>query len=172
MVKRALVIAVAAPALAACGWLAGLPSEYELARDAGVDATTDVHVEAEAAAPEAAAEAEASVVACGAETCNAATRACCISDDAGPACTDRASPTCAGKLQRCDDETDCPGREACCVKSVEPYGVATECAPNCTSGIRACLSDIECAPERCESWSCAGRTVRTCGARGADAGCR
>ena len=206
--RRLAGVAVAGVAFAAfaalagaCGIVAGLPSDYELASDGGraddvrqIDAASDAIAAdgasldagtSETAAQDAAADAgldakppkvppsDPANVSCGASKCALLTRVCC-QETSQAVCQDRTAINCSGGVvARCDEAASCLGGDVCCVTDIKPFGLETTCQQACSGADpQACRKDSECANgATCVAWTCNGRVVATCNARGSDAGC-
>jgi hypothetical protein len=151
-----------AMASAACGLVAGLPSDYELASDGGAadgsvsqgDAASDAAAVDEARAVDAAANEAAANDASDAavdappkapkvppsDPANVAcgTTKCavlarvCCEDALQASCQDRNAINCSGVVGRCDEAANCFPGEVCCVTDIKSYGLETSCQQSCS----------------------------------------
>jgi hypothetical protein len=111
-------------------------------------------------------------VACGATTCPIASKVCC-EESGTTSCRDRFDPQCSGIIAGCDEAASCGFGQVCCVTDLQSAGLETRCATSCSgSDPQSCRTNAECpSGQTCVAWTCAGHTVATCNAAGADAGC-
>lgn len=174
MVKR--VAAVLLVGVAACGWVAGLPSDYVTLHDASVEEDASDGA-GESGLPDVlftddgGAGSDPGWVTCGDAACGLFRReACCAGRDAEAACMDKRDPACAQRMTACDEAADCPPDEVCCATALSPGAVRIECRGSCP-GPHGCKTSLECDGEPCIAWTCGERVVRTCGGRDAQSGC-
>src|SRR5262249_30714990 len=193
---RFAAAALAATAVAACSWIAGVSGDVEIvgAPDAAPgddgprhdapkpdraghtrsEADADPTKEAPAQpsqSPDGGRPPDASTVFCARTPCTDKEQVCCYTQFQ-QTCQAASGPSCTGWTARCDEASDCDAGQVCCVISVHSYGLETACKTTCdTAQAQACRVNSECPSHDCVPWACAKGIAETCAGAGADAGC-